>query len=121
MVLGTVRMGPSLEDLPLGRSAWRPKGWSLGLRVTSLQTIWIHLGETIRLFNLFHEDWIGWWLWRPLSVFWSFPYVLTHLYSIYRKVERWVHHIHHAQSGSTCFNHDPAAAFALAGRGGVGG
>lgn len=76
-----------------------------------------HLGETIRLFNLFHEDWIEWWLWRPLSFFLFFPYVLMHLYSIYRKVERWVHHIHHAQSGSTCFNHDPAATFALAGRG----
>lgn len=48
-------------------------------------------------------------------------YVLMHLYSIYRKVERWMHHIHHAQSGSTCFNHEPCRGICVGWQGGVGG
>ena len=51
-------------------------------------------------------------------LFLFFPYVLMHLYSIYRKVERWMNHIHHAQSGSTCFNHEPCRDICVGWQGG---
>ena len=96
VVLGAVTMGPSLEDLPLGRYAQRPKGLEFGVKGHQSSN---HLG-----YPLFHEDWIGWW--KSTIVFW-FSYVFMHFYLIhphYRKdvharstlVERWIHHIHHA-------------------------